>query len=356
MNRRTYLKSTLGLAAGTLMPLGVVGLAGCSGLSRNTELASFAGNTMGTSYSVQLGGGGADAAGNAAPDTVALARDVDALLAGIDASMSTYSPTSELSRFNASSNTDWVRLSAPTTAVLGQAIETSAASAGAFDATVGPLVNLWGFGPDERGSRAPASRDIARALSRVGHANLEIGTDGAVRKQRADAYVDLSGIAKGHAADRVADALAARGHDSFLVEIGGELRASGAKPDGTSWRVAIERPSARRRAVYRVVSLEDAAIATSGDYRNFYDDGGQRYSHSIDPRTGRPVEHALASVSVIASTTMEADAWSTALMIAGPEDGLALAQDNALAAHFVVKSASGLDEHHTDTFAHHIVT
>lgn len=351
MNRRTYLKSTLGLAAGTLMPLGVVGLAGCSGTARHEALASFGGDTMGTRYSVQLG-----TAGVAAGERSALARGVDALVTGIDARMSTYADTSELSRFNASPDTDWVRLSAPTSTVLGQALSTSAASAGAFDVTVGPLVNLWGFGPGERASRAPRSQDLSQALARVGHENLEMGPDGTVRKRRVDTYVDLSGIAKGHAADRVAEHLAASGHDSYLVEIGGELRAQGAKPDGTPWRVAIERPSAGSRAVYRIIALENAAVATSGDYRNFFDDGGRRYSHSIDPRTGKPVTHALASVSVVAATTMEADAWSTALMIAGPEAGIALARDKGLAAHFVTKGSSGLEEHHTDAFARYIVS
>ena len=357
MDRRTYLKGTLGLAAGALLPAGIVGLAGCSGTTRGVELTGFDGHTMGTGYSVQYPSGrGSGAGAGSSGEAGTLAREVAALLDGIDASMSTYAPDSELSRFNASTDTDWVRLSAPTSRVLGTALETSAASGGAFDVTVGPLVNLWGFGPGKRTDHAPAVRDISRALERVGHANLELAADGSVRKRRADLYVDLSGIAKGHATDRVADHLLGLGHESYLVEIGGELRARGRKPDGTPWRVAIERPSAGRRAVYRVVSLEDAAIATSGDYRNFFDEGGRRYSHSIDPRTGRPVEHDLASVSVIAPTTMEADAWSTALMIAGPRRALELAGEHALAAHLVVKSAAGLEELHTDAFARHIVT
>ena len=361
MDRRTYLKGTFGLAAGALLPAGLVGLAGCSGTTRGIELAGFDGRTMGTGYSVQYlpateSGTGAGGVAGAGSPSGTLAREIATLLDGIDASMSTYAVDSELSRLNASADTDWVRLSAPTSRVLGAALETSSATGGAFDVTVGPLVNLWGFGPEGRTTRAPAARELSRALERVGHANLELAADGSVRKRRADAYVDLSGIAKGHATDRVAEHLAGLGHESYLVEIGGELRARGRKPDGTPWRVAIERPSAGRRAVYRVVSLENAAIATSGDYRNFFDEGGQRYSHSIDPRTGRPVEHALASVSVIAPTTMEADAWSTALMIAGPETGLALAREHGLAAHLVVKSAAGLEELHTDAFARHIVS
>ena len=370
MDRRTYLKCTLGLAAGALLPAGVVALAGRSGTSAAGAVESLSGHTMGTGYSVQLGdrlaaraatgalgAGGRNATGGA---LTALDAELAGVLEDIESGLSTYRPGSELSRLNASEDGDWQPLSASSARVLGAALDASAASEGAFDATVGPLVNLWGFGPDGRATSAPARGDVGRALERVGFGNVELrradgSGDAAVRKRRPDTYLDLSGIAKGHAVDRLAERLDARGRASYLVEIGGELRARGTKPDGRSWRVAIERPVAGRRAVYRIVELRDAAIATSGDYRNFFDAGGQRYSHSIDPRSGRPVAHELAAVSVIAPSTMEADALSTALMIMGPADGLDFAREHALAAHFAVKSGAGLDEHYTDAFARHLV-
>jgi len=348
MDRRTYLKGTLGLAAGALLPPGVIALSGCSGTDLAEGVACFRGRTMGTGYSVQ----------SAEPNGLskALEADTAALLEQIETRMSTYLPSSELSRFNASRDTDWMPLSAPNARVIASALEASAASGGAFDATVGPLVNLWGFGPDDRRGAAPAEAEIGAALERVGYANIELDAAGeAIRKLRADAYLDLSGIAKGHAVDDVAELLERHGHTAYLAEIGGELRARGTKEDGSAWRVAIERPTAGRRAVYRVVELRDAAIATSGDYRNFFDAGGQRYSHSIDPRGGRPVAHELASVSVIADSTMEADALSTALMIQGPAEGLDFAREHSLAAHFVIKSAAGLNETYTDAFARHLV-
>ena len=362
MNRRTYLKGSLGLTAATLLPPGVVALSGCSGTSVAGDVVAFGGGTMGTGYSVQLAdrlaarvGTVADApahGGERAALEAAIARDLES----IEALMSTYRPDSELSRLNAGEDGDWVPLSAPTARVLGAALDASAASDGAFDATVGPLVNLWGFGPDGTASTRPPRADVVRARERVGFGNVELDrAAGAVRKRRGDTYLDLSGIAKGHAVDRIAERLDAAGEGGYLVEIGGELRARGAKPNGQPWRVAIERPVAGRRAVHRVIELRDAAIATSGDYRNFFDAGGRRYSHSIDPRSGRPVDHGLASVSVVARTTMAADALSTALMILGPDAGLDLARRHGLAAHFVVKSSAGLEEIHTDAFERHLV-
>lgn len=368
MDRRSYLKRGFGLVVGALLPPGVVALSGCSGTSvADAVVESFGGRTMGTGYSVQLGDARAvtDVDGVGAVPAhggtlAALQAELAGALEHVEARLSTYRPGSELSRLNASEDGDWQPLSAASARVLGAALDASAASDGAFDATVGPLVNLWGFGPEGTATSAPAAGDVVRTLERVGSGNVELeradGNGGAaVRKRRPDAYLDLSGIAKGDAVDRLAGRLDARGHASYLVEIGGELRARGRKPDGSAWRVAIERPVAGRRAVYRVVELRDAAIATSGDYRNFFDAGGRRYSHSIDPRSGRPVAHELASVSVIASSTMTADALSTALMIMGPADGFDFAREHDLAAHFAVRSGAGLDELCTDAFARHLV-
>ena len=345
MNRRTYLKTSLGIGGSLLVPPGVLALAGCSGTASPPELAGFDGQIMGTGYSVRLG---------TAQVTEGLAAEIHTVLAGVDAHMSTWRHDSELTRFNDSGNTDWQPVSRGTHEVVALALDTGSASQGAFDPTVGPLVDLWGFGSgadDDALGRKPQRGAIRETLARVGHEFIELDADaGAMRKSLATARLDLSGIAKGHAVDRVAAALDARGIESYLVEVGGELRSRGRKPDDSLWRVAIERPDAGRRDVFRVVELQGQAIATSGDYRNYFADGGQRYSHSIDPRSGQPVRHELASVSVVAETTMQADALSTALMIMGPDDAMDYADRHAVAAHLVVKSADALEERHSRAF------
>ncbi len=209
----------------------------------------------------------------------------------------------------------------------------------------------------------PSSQAINRTLARVNFEAIEVSAGAgtathALRKHAPLARLDLSGIAKGHAVDRVACVLLAQGVDSFLVEVGGELRSCGHKPDGSAWRVAIERPAAGqiehshggRQDAFRVVELENRAIATSGDYRNFFNAGGQRHSHSIDPRTGQPVRHELASVSVVADSTMTADALSTALMIMGPDDAMAFAERHDVAAYLILKSGAKLAERVSPAF------
>lgn len=343
MNRREYLASHLGLVARFPAPAAAIALAGC-GMGRE-QLATVEGATMGTTYRVKavIDPGEADS----------LAEDVAAIVARIDALMSTYRPQSELSRFNASSGRGWVGVSADTHAVISAANATAAASEGAFDVTVGPLVNLWGFGSQGRAGAPPSDEAIADVAARIGHARLEAaaGTR-AVRKSRPGVYADLSGIAKGYAVDRLAGRLDAGGVESYLVEIGGELRARGRKPDGGAWRVGIERPSRGRRVPLAVLDVEDRAIATSGDYRNFFTSpSGQVFSHTIDPTTGHPVTHDLASVTVVARTAMEADSLSTAMMVMGHERGLELAREAGAAALFLVRDGTELVEHQSAGFA-----
>lgn len=342
MDRRSYLKSSLALGGSLLMPAGVLALAGCSGTRKIPELAGFDGQIMGTSYSVRLG----------VPMTEGLAAQVHSALQDVDAHMSTWRNDSELTAFNDSTDSDWQKMTAGTLEVVANAIDTSAASEGAFDVTIGPLVDLWGFGAgaDSTGN-IPVGRDISERLAQVGYDAIEVDLEaGAARKLNPGARLDLSGIAKGHAVDRVAAVLDQLGLDSYLVEVGGELKGRGLKPDGSAWRVAIERPAAGRRDVFRALDLKDQAIATSGDYRNFFDNGGQRYSHSIDPRTGQPVNHELASVSVVSDSTMAADALSTALMVMGPDDAMAFAQKHQVAAYMILKSGTSLKEVYSDKF------
>jgi len=310
-------------------------LVACSDPAGKSDPIVITGATMGTTYTVKLYA--------AAVDVVALQTQIGGRLERINALMSTWRADSELSRFNSSREVVWFPVSAETLYVARAAAAISALSDGAFDVTVGPLVNLWGFGPERGKAETPSDASIQQVMQRVGYRQLVIrASPAALRKQRPDLYVDLSAIAKGFAVDELARLLDERDITSYLVEIGGELRAGGLKPDGTAWKVAIEQPLAGERGIQGVVALRNEAIATSGDYRNFVDRGGKRYSHTINPRTGRPVDHGLASVSVITASAMYADGLATAIMVLGPEEGYGLALRESLAAQLIVASADGL--------------
>jgi thiamine biosynthesis lipoprotein len=356
MDRRSYLKNSLALGGALLVPTGVLALVGCSRTGTSPDLSGFNGRIMGTGYSVRLGNSTATAVHDRTvteSETRALAQAVHTVLEDVDTHMSTWRSDSELSRLNDSADTDWQPLSEATARVIDQALTTGRASDGAFDVTIGPLVDLWGFGAgaETSGDRKPSTQAIRQRLAQVGHGAIEVNTSArVVRKHNRDAQLDLSGIAKGHAVDRVAELLDSRGYENYLVEVGGELRARGQKPNGSLWKVAIERPIAGRREAYRAIDLNNHAIATSGDYRNFFADGGQRYSHSIDPRTGQPVQHNLASVSVVADSTMAADALSTAMMVMGPDDAMAFAKQHNVAAHLILKSGTSLKEVYSPAF------
>ncbi|MBN2887213.1 MAG: FAD:protein FMN transferase [Chromatiaceae bacterium] len=325
--QRRPLHLPLALAC-ALLVLAVV--SGCS--SPRDAILELKGRTMGTSYSIKL------AEPPSELDSVALQGRIDARLEQINARMSTYRPDSELSRFNASRSLDWFPVSRELAQLVAQAKAVHDLSGGAFDVTVGPAVDLWGFGPKPAPTEPPDATTIAAVRERIGSDKLEARLDPpALRKTRADLAVDLSAIAKGYGVDAVARLLDEAGIAHYLVEIGGELRARGHKPDANPWRIAIERPNPLAREVYRVVELRDAAMATSGDYRNFIQWGDRHYSHAIDPQTAQPVTHSLASVSVIAADCATADALATALLVLGPERGLALAEREGLAAFFVTR-------------------
>ena len=224
-------------------------------------------------------------------------------------------------------------------AVLAEAQAISESTGGAFDATVGPLVNLWGFGPEE----APASfsdADLDRERARVGFQHLSVEAE-SLAKGVANQVVDLSAIAKGWGVDQLVTLLEDGGHQNFMAEIGGEVAARGTNAGGRLWRLGIEKPVLEGRKVHSVVELSNQAMATSGDYRNFIGEGADRRSHTIDPRTGRPVTHNLASVSVVAESCTKADGWATALTVLGPEEGLMKAEEEGLAAFFLVRETDG---------------
>jgi len=303
-----------------------------------TAYQQHSGPTMGTYYQVSA----------VCPSDVG--GLISAELEAVNAEMSTYLADSALSRFNRAALDQWIDVPAPLVEVVDAALELSRHSAGAFDVTVGPLVNLWGFGPDAA-SGVPDPAAIAATRAQVGFDALATRqTPAGLRKSRA-LYVDLSAIAKGHGVDRVALRLLAAGCSDLLVDVGGEVRAAGVNPDGRPWRIGVEVPDPTQAGgVQRVVALRDAALATSGDYRNYIESAGRRYSHTIDPRTGYPVDHALASVTVLHASAMWADGYATLLTVLGPDAGWTFALDEALAALFIVRGENGFEERYTPAF------
>ena len=329
--------------------LASLALAGCAADSPAApELVEFRGATMGTTWLVKLP---ALPSGHTREQIQA---EIERRLETVSGQMSTYRPDSELSRFNAYDGTDWFPVSADTARVVSAALQVSEASGGAFDVTVGPLVNLWDFGPEHRDARLPSDEELAAARARVGYRMLEVRPEPpALRKSDPAVYVDLSAIAKGFGVDAIVEYLGSIGCESYFAEIGGEIRARGTKPDGSGWKIGIEAPASDRfspRAAQRIVTLDGQAVATSGDYRNYWELQGRRFSHTIDPRTGRPVEHRLASVSVLAGDCMSADAWATTLMVLGPDDAYNLAVEKNLAVLLIIREDDGFVERSTPGF------
>ena len=325
-------------------------LSACQSGSQDRALTTLQGATMGTTYTVKM----VELPSGLEPDSIR--AEIDVILEKINRQMSTYLQDSELSEFNRRRVTDWIDVSQQLVDVLHQAQQISVLTEGAFDVTVGPLVNLWGFGPAPGDDQPPSDQAIRQAMDRVGYARLQVrSSPPAIKKHRADLYVDLSAIAKGYAADVIAENLLARGVDHYMVEIGGEVRARGRNARGTLWRIAIEKPSSGPRSVHTVIELNDLGMATSGDYRNYFETEGRRYSHTIDPRSGRPVTHKLASVTVAHPSTMQADALATALMVLGADAGYRFAEEHELAAFFIVKGEDGFYDKASTAFRQYFV-
>ena len=271
-------------------------------------------------------------------------RAVQETLERVDRHMSHWKPDSDVSRFNTARTTDWFDVDRETVAVVARALEISRQTDGAFDVTVAPLVAEWGFGPGSVADAAPQEERVRAARTHVGSSGLEArAAPPALRKSDPELALDLSAIAKGYGVDRAAQTLRDAGVSGFLVEVGGEVVTCGTRADGRPWQVGIERPVVDERRIELTVSPGDGALATSGDYRNFRELEGERYSHSIDPRTGEPVRHSLASVSVLADECIDADAYSTALMVLGPKDGFEFAEEHQLAALFLVRTENGFE-------------
>lgn len=304
----------------------------------------FSGNTMGTTYHIKV-------VASRSMDSAKVQAKVDQCLERVNQSMSTYRADSEISRFNALTGIDTPFQASPDfLRVMLWAREVYQVTGGAWDGTVNPLVNLWGFGRKGPLQRIPTGDEVEAARQMVGFDHIEIdAASGRLIKKRPDVTMDLASIAKGYGVDQVALTLNTLGFKDYLVEIGGEVYGAGQRPDGKPWRVGINRPQAEAAAdaVYKVVPLHDSAMATSGDYRNFYQIEGRIYSHIIDPRTGYPIQNHVVSASVIADSCTLADGLATALMVMGPEKGVALLDRlKGVEGLIIVQTADGTLENH----------
>lgn len=332
---RSYLTSSLALVVATVL------LAACG--DREVAVRTLAGYSMGTSYSVKLV--------TTTTEAERLDSTVRSRLDAVNQSMSTYLPRSDVSRFNQAEVGEWVEVSPLTTEVVALALDVANASDGAFDPTIAPLVDLWGFGPQPRPDQVPTQQQIDRLLGQVGWSEIELDQAANRLRKQAPRKLDLSGIAKGFAVDQVAQALAQAGIEAYLVEVGGELRFAGTKPGGDPWRVGIETPDSGARSAYRILEVTTGAMATSGDYRNYYEEAGVRYSHTLDPSSGRPIHHSLVSVTVLADDCALSDAFATAMLVKGAAAARILAQQQNLAVMLIERSADGFTSWQSQRFA-----
>ncbi len=322
----------------------------CGNQPEPPDLMDIHGRTMGTTYSVKV----------VIPPTLTLpvekrkptiSKGIDELLKKVNLLMSTWIEESEISRFNRFRETGWFEVSPDTAKVVAEALRTSRLSGGAFDVTVGPLVNLWGFGPPPN-RQIPTDEQIRVAMKDIGFQNLSVREDPpALKKEIPGIYCDLSAIAKGFGVDKVGEYLEAQGFSDYLVEIGGEVRGRGTRPDHDPWHVAIASPGPGGKSPYRkIILLKNMSMATSGDYFNYFEKDGVRFSHTIDPVTGKPITHKLASVSVLHRSCMTADALATAINVLGPDKGYELALKENLAVFLIIREKDGFIEKMTPAF------
>jgi thiamine biosynthesis lipoprotein len=362
--RQLIARSTVAIAALVFLP---VALTGCA---TSSQPVTIHGAGLGADWSVRI-------AGTLPLDEALIRQGIQARIDDVGRHLSRWDPSSSLSLLNTTTESDWQPVAPGLLGPLRYALELAAETGGAFDPTVAPLVDAWGFGTSGRRYEPPAPEEIRAAQARVGHAKVALDASTGRLRKPAGMQIDLSSMTHGRAADEVAAYLDDLGVSSYLIDVGSELRAKGSPasaggpdsrgageraPDRSAWRIAIERPPAEttdaapaQAEVLRTVWLRDAGIATSGNYRYFFDYNGKRYSHRIDPRTGEPVTHDLASVTVIDPECMRADALATALTVLGPDEGLKYATDRNIAALFVLRAGDGtLVERMTPRFEHYL--
>ncbi|WP_242487341.1 FAD:protein FMN transferase [Pseudomonas sp. TH15] len=305
-------------------------LAGCG---NGDSIESFGGPTMGSTYSIKYvrhAGG---------PDSSQVRREVEGILADVDRQMSTYRSDSDIERFNDLPANSCQTMPAPILELVRVGEQLSLQSEGSYDLTVEPLMNLWGFGPQGREEKVPSAEALAEVMKRVGHGHLRINGDQLCKDAAIE--VDFNSIAAGYTVDTIAARLEALGIHSYLAEATGELKAVGKKLDGSPWKIALEEPRDDQQVAERIINVDGYGVSTSGDYRNYFEQGGQRYSHTFDARTGAPITHNLASVTVIIPSTLMADGLSTLLLILGPERGWDYAEKHNIGAFFVIRADTG---------------
>ncbi|MEH8020138.1 MULTISPECIES: FAD:protein FMN transferase [Rheinheimera] len=317
-------------------------ISGCSPAKPASEQVQLNGNTMGTYYVVKY-------YDDSPIDSTDLQQQLDTELELINDLMSTYRPESELMRFNHHNDASAFAISKPTRLVVAEALRLAQQTDGVLDITVGPLVELWGFGAKGRVEKAPSQTDIDQARAVVGYEKLTL-TDNGLIKAVPGLAVDLSTIAKGYGVDRVAEILEQNGISNYLVEIGGEMRIKGTKPSAQPWKIAIEKPVNAGQTMQRVLQTGDMGVATSGDYRNYFEAEGVRYSHLIDPRSGKPIQHHTVSTTVLHPSCMTADGYATALNVMSSDEAIIFANRYNIAALLVVKTDDGFIELASDAF------
>ena len=321
----------------------IIGVSACQ--QTNYEILVLNGLTMGTTYSVKIN------ADNAFVEKNQISDDIDEILSEINQSMSTYIKESELSNINFSTISGWQSISDDLFEVIDHAINVSLKTNGAFDITIAPLVNLWGFGPDKLQNKIPTDEIIELTKKNTGYKKISIDKSlKKISKLDPNLHIDLSGIAKGFAVDKIARYLDKRGFKNYLVEIGGELIGKGLNKDNEIWQIGIENPDNNSDTIKRIIRLKDMAMATSGNYMNYFEKDGVRYSHTINPVTGKPIKHKLASVTVLDNSAMNADALATAFMVLGPEKALSLANNLEMAIYLIIKDGKRFEEKYNDYF------
>lgn len=313
--------------------LGFLLLGALSGCGNGDSMESFGGPTMGSTYSIKY----LRRADLPGPREVQV--EVEKILAEVDRQMSTYRSDSDIERFNDLPTNSCQVMPVPVLELVRVGEQLSVQSDGSFDLTVEPLLNLWGFGPQARGEKVPTAEALADARARVGHQHLRIEGDRMCKDAAVE--VDFNSIAAGYAVDRIAARLEAMGIHNYLAEATGELKAAGKKLDGAAWHVALEEPRDDQQVAQRILAVDGLGVSTSGDYRNYFEQGGRRYSHTFDARTGAPVSHTLASVTVINPSALLADGLSTLLLILGPERGWDYAEKHDIGAFFVIRADTG---------------
>ena len=318
----------------------MIGTGACQ--NNNYKIVLINGLTMGTTYSIKI----------KTADTVVnqekIRADIEKILLEINQKMSTYIVDSELSVINFSNSLDSNLISDDLFKVISHANTISKTTNGAFDITVGPLVNLWGFGPNKSENKIPSNEEIELIKKNIGYKKIYLNKETtSIKKLHPDLYVDLSGIAKGFAVDKIALYLNSYNLENYLVEIGGELIAKGTNEDNEVWQIGIENPN---NNLAKIIGLKDIAMATSGDYRNYFEKNGVRYSHTINPNTGKPIKHKLASVTVLDKTAMNADALATAFMVLGPAKTIELANELKIGVYLIIKNDENFYEEYNEYF------